>query len=203
MAAAPLFYAAAIIQAFTRTGFDIKRHAISSLTLGELGWIQTVVFILTGLFSVMAAFGIRCLLRGDKGGTWGPWLIGIYGLGMIVAGLFHPDPGLSFPAGAPADMPTSMSGQAAVHSAAFFTAFICLIAASFVFARRFTAQGELGWSVYCIATGIISPLLIIVGMGINSWIGVIMGIAGVVAFGWVSALAARLRNEASKVRSQK
>ncbi|MEF3310589.1 DUF998 domain-containing protein [Paenibacillus sp. GYB004] len=196
---APLFYVAAIAQVFTRTGFDIRRHAISTLTLGEMGWIQSANFILTGLLAVLAAVGIRGFLRGSKGGTWGALLIGIYGAGMMAAGMFRPDPGLGFPSGAPEGMPASMSGEAALHSLAFFTAFICLIAASIVFARRFAARGERGWKVYSIATACLAPLLIMAGMGVNSWIGVIMGSAGVVAFGWVSALAARLHAEASKL----
>ncbi|MBY6035987.1 DUF998 domain-containing protein [Fictibacillus nanhaiensis] len=187
----------AIVQAFTRTGYDIKRHAISTLTLGDLGWIQSANFIITGLLAVIAAIGFRKLLRGSRGGTWGALLIGIYGVGMIVAGLFRPDPGLGFPEGAPAHMPTSMSGHAALHSMAFFIAFISLIVATFIFARRFSSQGLHGWKIYCITTGILSPLLIVLGMAINSWIGVIMGCAGMVAFGWVSALAGRLRTEVS------
>ncbi|OPH56420.1 hypothetical protein BC351_28420 [Paenibacillus ferrarius] len=194
---APLFYAIVAAQVFTRAGFDIRRHAISTLTLGDLGWIQSAAFIFSGLLAVAAAVGIRALLRGRKGGTWGPMLIGIYGLGMAMAGIFRPDPGLGFPAGAPAGVPTTMSGEASLHSLAFFAAFLCLIAACVVFARRFAAQGERGWGVYCMATAGISPLLIVVGMGVSSWIGVIMGSAGIVAFGWVSALAVRLRAEAS------
>lgn len=196
IASTPLFFAVVIAQMFTRNGFDIRRHAISILTLGDLGWIQSVNFVVTGLLAILAAIGIRGLLRGGKGGTWGSLLIGIYGIGMIAAGLFRPDPGLSFPAGAPADMPTSMSVHAALHSIAFFTAFICLIAAFIVFARRFAAEGNRRWRTYCLATSVISPLLIILGMGTPSWIGVIMGSAGIVAFGWVSALAARLHTEA-------
>lgn len=196
---APLFYVAAIIQSFTRTGFDIRRHAISTLTLGDMGWIQSANFFITGLLAVCAAIGVRRLLRGRMGGTWGSLLIGIYGIGMFMAGLFRPDPGLSFPSGAPAEMPTSMSGHAALHSVAFFTAFICLIVASIVFARRFAIQGERGWSIYCIASCILAPVLIMIGSSIASWIGVIMGCAGIVAFGWVSVLSARLRAEALQV----
>ncbi|MFD0717638.1 DUF998 domain-containing protein [Paenibacillus sp. GCM10027626] len=195
----PLFYAAAIIQSFTRTGFDIRRHAISTLTLGDAGWIQSANFFITGLLAVCAAIGVRRLLRGHKGGTWGSLLIGLYGIGMIMAGLFRPDPGLSFPPGAPAEMPTSMSSHAALHSVAFFAAFICLIAASIIFARRFATQGERGWSTYCVASCILAPVLIIIGSSIGSWIGVIMGSAGIVAFGWVSVLAAKLRAEALQV----
>lgn len=193
---APLFYLAAIIQSFTRVGFDIRRHAISTLTLGDVGWIQSANFFITGSLAVCAAIGVWRLLRGRMGGTLGSLLIGIYGIGMIMAGLFRPDPGLSFPPGAPAEIPTSMSGHAALHSVAFFTAFICLIAAGIVFARRFAVQGERGWSIYCIASCIVAPVLIMIGSSIASWIGVIMGCAGIVAFGWVSILAARLRAEA-------
>ncbi|GAA0835148.1 hypothetical protein GCM10008915_20960 [Bifidobacterium pullorum subsp. gallinarum] len=195
----PLFYVVAIIQSFTRTGFDIRLHAISTLTLGDAGWVQSANFFITGLLAVCAAIGVRRLLRGFQGGTWGALLIGIYGIGMMMAGLFRPDPGLSFPPGAPAEAPTSMSGHAALHSAAFFTAFICLIVANMVFARRFASQGERGWSFYCIASCILAPVLIIVGSMNSAWIGVIMGSAGMVAFGWVSLLAAKLRAETLQV----
>lgn len=191
---APFFYFIAIAQAFTRTGFDIRRHAISTLTLGELGWIQSANFIVTGLLALLTAFALRNSLRGGKGSIWGPLLIGIYGLGMTAAGFFRPDPGLSFPPGAPEGMPTAMSVGASLHSAAFFTAFLCLIAACLVFARRFANQDERGWSTYCLASAVIAPLLIGLGMGLNTWIGVIMGIAGMVAFGFVSALALRFRS---------
>ncbi|UUZ84174.1 DUF998 domain-containing protein [Paenibacillus sp. P26] len=194
---APFFYAIVLVQVFTRTGFDIRRHAISSLTLGDLGWIQRTDFIVTGLFALLAAYGIRTLLRGGVGGTWGSLLIGIYGFGMAAAGIFRPDPGLGFPSGAPEGMPASMSVEAALHSAAFFISFICLIAACFIFARRFAAQGKRGWSVYCMASGIVSPLLIIVGFSVMSWIGVIMACSGIIAFGFVSAIATQLRAEAA------
>ncbi|NOU92928.1 DUF998 domain-containing protein [Paenibacillus sp. LMG 31456] len=194
---APFFYAIVLVQVFTRTGFDIKRHAISSLTLGDLGWIQRTDFIVTGLFAVLAAFGIRSLLRGGVGSTWGSLLIGIYGFGMATAGIFRPDPGLGFPSGTPEGMPASMSDEAALHSAAFFMSFICLIAACFIFARRFAEQGKRVWSVYCMASGIVPPLLIILGFSVISWIGVIMACSGIIAFGFVSVIATHLRAEAA------
>ncbi|MCH5584494.1 DUF998 domain-containing protein [Shimazuella sp. AN120528] len=187
----PFFYIISIIQMFTQSGFDIRRHAISMLTLGDWGWVQSANFIITGLLAVLASIGIRSVLKDHKAVTWGTLLIGVYGIGMIGAGLFRPDPGLGFPAGAPQSMPTSMSTHAALHSLAFFTSFICLLIACFVFSRLFAAQGEKNWRVYCISTGIVSPLLIILGMGMNSWMGIMMGCAGLVAFGWVSALSGR------------
>src|SRR3989304_6284016 len=80
----PLFFAVAIIQAVTRPGFDVRRNALSQLSLGELGWIQIASFLLTGLLAVACAIGVRRLLKGQKGGTWGALLIGTFGLGLLV-----------------------------------------------------------------------------------------------------------------------
>ncbi len=195
----PLFYIVAVAQMFTRSGFDIRHHAISLLSLGDLGWIQIANFIVTGVLAVMCAVGLRRLLHPGCGGTWGPLLIGVYGVGLILGGIFHPDPGLGFPPGAPAGMPTAMSWHAVLHSIAFYTAFLSLIVACFVFARRFTSQGQRGWGIYCAATGVISPIFIVLGSSVTSWAGVLFAIAGVFAFGWVSVIAARLMTELSEV----
>jgi hypothetical protein len=191
-ASGPLFYIVAVAQMFTRSGFDIRHHAISLLTLGDLGWIQITNFIVTGVLAILCALGMRWMLYPGRGGTWGPLLIGIYGLGLILGGIFHPDPGLGFPPGAPAGIPTVMSWHAVLHSIFFYTAFLSLIVACFVFARRFLSQSRQGWGIYCAATGVVTPLLIVLGTSITSWAGVLFALAGVVAFGWVSVMAARL-----------
>ncbi len=188
----PLFYIVAIIQMFIRPGFDIRHHAISLLSLGDLGWIQIANFIVTGLLAILYAIGLRQVLRGGKGGTWGPLLIGAYGVGLVIGGIFHPDLGLGFPAGAPAGMPTTMSGHAMIHTFAFYVAFLSLIVACFVFARRFASLGEWGWASYCAASGVLAPVLIAVGSSNPSLVGLIIAIAGAIAFGWVSVMAARL-----------
>src|ERR1700716_3309565 len=126
LVAGPLFIVVAMIQAFTRPGFDLTRHAISMLSLGDLGWIQTTNFVATGLLAGAFAVGIRRALHPGRAGTWGPLLIGVYGAGMVTAGVFHTDPGLGFPSGAPAGMPAVMSWHAIVHSIAFFVLFIAL-----------------------------------------------------------------------------
>jgi hypothetical membrane protein len=195
IATGPLFYILALIQMPLRSGFDIRRHAISLLSLGDLGWIQIASFIVTGLLALLCAVGMRRLLRSSQGGTWGPILIGIYGVGLILGGIFHPDPGLGFPAGAPAGMPASMSPHATVHTLGFFTAFLSLIVACFVFARRFASLGQRRWAIYCAVSGVVATLLIFLGTSNPSLVGVIIAFAGVIAFGWVSVIAAKLRTE--------
>ncbi len=56
--AGPLFVGVAAVQAFTRTGFDLRRHPLSMLSLGEYGWIQVTNFIVAGVLSLLFAVGV-------------------------------------------------------------------------------------------------------------------------------------------------
>lgn len=192
VAGGPFFYVLAIGQILTRPGFDIRRHAISLLSLGDLGWIQNINFAVTGALTIACAMGVRRALGGGRGGTWGPVLIGIFGAGTLLAGFFHADPGLGFPPGAPAGIPASMSWHAALHEFSFITAMFAMIAASFVLSRRFASQGRRGWAAYCAASGIVCPLLVVAGMSTPNWVGVIIACAAGVMFGFLTVLAARL-----------
>ena len=187
-----LFILVPLIEMFIRPGFDIKRHAISMLSLGNLGWIQIITFVVTGLLTISCAVGMRRVLHPGPSGTWGPLLIGAYGFGMIVAGIFSTDPSFGFPPGTPDGMPASMSWHAILHSIAFFLAFTSLPIACFVFVRHFASKKQNGWVAYSIATGIGTPVLITLGMGSIIATGVAFFIAGVVVCAWVVAVATRL-----------
>ena len=84
--AGPLYVVTALIQGLTRPGFDPLHHDVSLLSNGDLGWIQITNFLVTGLLIIADAFGMRRMLHDSQGGTWGPLLIGIYGLGLIGEG---------------------------------------------------------------------------------------------------------------------
>ena len=58
---------ASYAQVLTRAGFDLKRHAISMLTLGDQGWIQSANFEITGLLVLACAVGMRRVLRSGPG----------------------------------------------------------------------------------------------------------------------------------------
>ena len=189
----PLFFAVAIVQALTRPGFNIRLNAISQLSLGDLGWIQIASFLLTGLLALACAIGVRRQLKGQKGGTWGALLVGTFGLGLIVAGIFPADPGFGFPPGAPAGPAMPMSGHATLHAVGFFLSMLSLIVNCFVFVRRFGSTGQRGWLVYSVVSAVATVVLIGLTNVLMSWAGVIVALAGAVAFGWVSAVAARLR----------
>ena len=44
IAAGPLFLTVGLTQAFLRDGFDLSRHPLSLLSLGDLGWVQIANF---------------------------------------------------------------------------------------------------------------------------------------------------------------
>jgi Protein of unknown function (DUF998) len=188
--AGPLFVAVALLQALTRDGFDLGRHPLSLLSLGELGWIQIANFVVAGLLVVAFAVGLRRVLHPGRGGTWGPLLLGAYGAGLIAGGVFIADAGAGFPPGAPAGAPEQLSWHGILHDAAHVLAFLSLIGACFVLARRFAALGQRGWATYCLATGVAL-------LGLMAWpdpdtVIVQLALAIVLGWAWLSVMAARL-----------
>ncbi|WP_151774159.1 DUF998 domain-containing protein [Streptomyces abyssomicinicus] len=145
MVAGPVFLAVGAAQGLAREGFDFGRNALSQLALGEAGWIQTVNFLLAGALLVAGAVGLRRVLGGGGGGSWGPVLVGVFGASFWVAAAFPADAGAGFPAGAPDA--TVMSGHGAVHMAAGMVGYLALCAAFVVLAGPLAAHGHRGWAV--------------------------------------------------------
>ncbi len=204
--AGPVYLIVGLAQAFTRPGFDITRHALSLLSNGDLGWIQVTNFLISGLLVIAGAIGMRRALDG-RGKNWGPLLVGVYGLSLIGAGIFKADPAMGFPPGTPDDVVT-MSGHGLLHFVSGGTGFLALIAACFVFARRFNSLNQRSWAAYSILTGVIflaSFIGIASGSG-NSWIILGFWIGVVLAWIWISLMARQLmtglQHEAKKVDSK-
>jgi hypothetical membrane protein len=195
---APVFMGVGIVQVLTRPGFDIKHLAISSLSLGDLGWIQIANFEITGLLAIACAVGLRRALRGGRGGTWGPVLIGVLGVGTIVSGIFNPDPAFGFPPGAPAGMPETMSTHATIHTIASMASFASMTTACFVLGRAFASIGRGKWAIYCVASGILVPVLLVLGLSTKDWVGVFLAVMVAIGFGCISAASARLSADVSK-----
>ena len=196
--AGPLYVIVGVIEILTRPGFDPTRHDLSLMSNGDWGWVHINLLILTGLLTIAGAVGMRRVLHGSRGGTWGPLLLGVYGLGLIGAGFFIADPAHGFPPGTPADA-HAVSWHGLLHFISGGIGFLGLIAACFVFARRFAAQRLRGWAVYSVATGVIFFAAFVgIAVGSNS-IGVITTIvilaftvAVVIGWAWISAMAAKL-----------
>lgn len=199
--AGPLYVIVGVIEMLTRPGFDVTRHDLSLMSNGDWGWVHSSLLILTGLLTCACAIGMRRVLRGSRGGTWAPLLLGIYGLGLIGAGFFSADPALGFPPGTPANA-HAVSWHGLLHFVSGGIGFLGLIAACFVFARRFAAQRLRGWAVYCIATGVIY-LAAFAGIAVGSnAVGVItttvilaFSVAVVIGWAWISVMSTKLLTE--------
>lgn len=79
--AGPIFIVVSFGHALARSGFDFARHPLSLLTLGDLGWLQTLTFVVAGVLFVASAFGMRLVL--DRDNAWS----GLFAIGLIAGGL--------------------------------------------------------------------------------------------------------------------
>ncbi len=163
--AGPIYILTGILQILIRPGFNPTRHDLSLMSNGDLGWIQITNFIFTGLLTIAAAWGIKKLLQTGKGKTWGPLLIGLYGLGLIGAGVFVADPMNGFPPEMSSQTPV-ITTNGILHMVSGALGFLGLITACFVFAKRFTSQNLNKWATFSKATGFIYLL---------TFLGIVMG----------------------------
>ncbi|MGC7096323.1 DUF998 domain-containing protein [Amycolatopsis lurida] len=126
VAAAPLWASVSLIQAATRDGFDLTQLPLSMLSVGSLGWVQIVNFLVGGLLTVLGAAGLRRVLPG----RWAARLLAVSGAAMIGAGVFTMDPADPF------------GGASLGHMAAGTIGFASLVAACYVLGRQFSRAGD-------------------------------------------------------------
>src|SRR5262249_34063132 len=182
---------------------------VSDLALSDQGWEQIANFIVCGLLCIGFAFGLRRVWRTGTASVWGPLLIAVFGLGLVVAGVFVTDPGRGYPPGAPlkAD-PQTLPGY--MHGINGMVVFSVLTIACFVLARRFAVEpgGHL-WARYSRMSGALVLLLFALGTvsgaldenGVFSApTGLIQRAQIILAWSWLALTALRLlRREQEKV----
>jgi hypothetical protein len=153
--AGAVFEVSILVQGLTRHGFRLAHDDASLLASGPLGWIQVATFLVAGAMTIACAAGLRRALAGAPGGTWGPWLIAVYGAALMAAGLLRADPADGFGPGAPAGKAAHISGHAAGHLVSAGVGFTALIVACFVVARYFGREGHRGLAVYSRVSGLV------------------------------------------------
>jgi hypothetical protein len=196
--AGPLYIVVGSIEALTRPGFDPTRDDLSLLSNGVMGWIHIALLLSTGLLTIAGAVGMQRALAQGRASTWGPLLLGLYGLGLIGAGIFIADPMRGFPPGTPVDA-HAVSWHGLMHLVSGGVGFIGLIAACMVFARRFASVGQRAWAAYSVATGVVF-FAAFVGIATGAqqsgpvlvFVTVAFTVAVVLGWAWVSAMMAKL-----------
>lgn len=189
LAAGPLFCSIVGIQMLTRDGFDVMRHPLSLLSLGDLGWLQVANFIVTGVLVILGAIGIGRKLHKGRGAKAGPWLIGILGAGLATAGVFTTDASSGFPLGSPAGT-VAPSWHGTIHWVAAIIGIVAMIVAISIFSRRFVTLHQRGWARFSAITAFATTAAVFwPNQASMSWR---FAVAIILVFVWLSALSARL-----------
>lgn len=184
--AGPLFVLVGLVQVLTREGFDLTRHPLSLLALGDLGWIQIANFIVAGVLMLAFALGARRSLGDGPGRVWAPVLFGLYGVGLVLGGAFTADPALGFPIGTPDGYPTEWTFHGGVHAFAAPLAFLALVAVTWVVARRLAWEGHRAAAIWSRVIGVACLLLCLPfgpAMSVRLFVGVALGFAWITAYG--------------------
>lgn len=190
LVAGPVFVATAIVQMLTRDGFEVRRHPISLLSVGERGWIQVTNFIVAGVLTIVFSIGVARVLTDGPGKRWAPRFFTLFGLGLVIGGMFSADPALGFPAGAPAGYPEHITTHGMIHAFAPPLSFLSLIAACLVIARRFAVQGS---PRAALLTRITAAACFVLSVPIGPGFSIRLFVAVALGFAWVAAFAVYLR----------
>lgn len=141
--AGPFYLIFGLILALTRPGFDLTRDALSLLLIGDLGWLQWLNLVLSGLMAIVAAIG---LLRTPGWSRTAAALVGVYGACLVLSAVFPPDATESFPPGAGGgEFTTPGILHFAFGALGFVSVGVAAIIAGSWFGRRGGPRGRL-WS---------------------------------------------------------
>ncbi|GAA1411621.1 DUF998 domain-containing protein [Oerskovia paurometabola] len=186
--AGPFFVVSAGVQSVAREGFDLRVHPLSQLSTGDLGWVQILTFALTGLGLIALAVAHRRIVREGAGRRAVPVLLGIAGVGFVLAGVFVMDPENGFPVGTPDGPAASMSWHGIAHSVVAAVAFTALAAAAVVLTVRAVRARRV---LAAVGHGVVGLLLLMPVSPETASLQV--AVNGLVAFTWTTVLALRLR----------
>jgi hypothetical protein len=188
-----------LVEGALRPGYRPWRHAISQLSLGPFGWVNSLAVLVAAASLLAFAAGLCTAMPTGVGSRWGPRLLGVAGTGLGLTGAVLDDPGLGYPPATPAQQ--SLHGL--LHGLLVTVAIGCLSAACLVMARRFAADpGWRGWAGYSTVTGVLVAAgyvatTVVTGLDQAGVLpdapgGLLQRTMVIAGFGWCVALAVRL-----------
>jgi hypothetical protein len=144
---AVVFLVVLFVEGAHRPDYNPSYHTGSELTLGERGWVQIANFLQMGIGMFAFAFGVNWALEDATGAI----LLAAFAFGLIVAGIFRPDPLRNYPPHAAAEV--TWRGQ--LHNASGPLMFLALAAACLVLAG--SLEGP--WRIYTVITAVVGVVL--------------------------------------------
>ncbi|MGH3364264.1 MAG: DUF998 domain-containing protein [Nocardioidaceae bacterium] len=187
--AGPLFVAVAAAQVVSREHFDLREHPISLLSNGSLGWVQISNFVVAGVLMVAFAAGLRATLTQGRGSRWVPRTVALFGVGLVVSGVFVASPENGFPAGTPDGPPVTTTWRDIGHGIGVGLAFDALIVACILMSLRLRKAHRPA----ALACGAVALTLLVLPMPVSQeGLGIRLAVSALVAFGWTTAVATLL-----------
>ncbi|HKC19647.1 MAG TPA: DUF998 domain-containing protein [Candidatus Dormibacteraeota bacterium] len=192
----PLFIAVFLVEGFTRPGYSPWRHYVSQLGTGPGAYVQDVNFVLCGSLVLLFAIALRAAIKGSRGSIGAPIIAALFGIALVVAGVFPTDPALGYPVGAV--QIHTVHGM--IHGLAGLVAFTSLPAFAFVMAWHFAGdQNARRWTFYSAAIGALVIVMFIamtttstldqLGRLPNAPTGLLQRIAIIGGWTWIAMLA--------------
>lgn len=190
--AGPLvFIVSFCIQGIFKKDYSALRYPISSLSIGENGWIQIVTFIISGLLIFLFSIAVKKKLNNKLVAA----LFALAGVGLISAGIFTTDPVFGFPENMPfKKIPFTLHGK--LHTWFSLLVFIGIPLNCFLMSKYFSSIKVWGWKYYSLATGIIMLILFLfTGIAFNQlWglqavAGLLQRLCVITGFVWISLFA--------------
>ena len=129
-----------IVHGVVEPAFSFTEHPLSSLMLAPWGWVQATNLILTGVMVLAAAVGfyrsVSPAAMQRRAGT----AVGIYGVALILSGIFEPDPVDGFPDATSTETTTTTSGF--LHLTLGGVGLVALAASAVFIAQWYSGRGE-------------------------------------------------------------
>jgi len=156
-----------LVEGATRPGYDAFRHSISRLALGDDGWSQSTLFVVTGVLHMLFAYALATGLPRPLWSWLAPALIALRGIAYVLLAVFPTSPGPGVP---------TLSGT--VHLYVGFAGVIAFVLASFVVVPRL--RGWPGYVWYSLLSGLLVTILGLVSLVFAGPNGPFAGDAGLI-----------------------
>lgn len=180
-----------IIQEIFKNGYNPIMVPISSLAIGELGWIQSATFLITGASLMLFAYGLERIAQYEGFSKWIVIFLAIGAIGLIGAGCFTTDPINGFPPGTPETI-TESTLHGTLHQLFSVLLFIGLPVAMALFSKYFLKVRNNKWWIYSISSTVLFIMFVIIlkvailsNIGFLPFYGLIQRIILVIGFLWL------------------
>jgi hypothetical membrane protein len=190
-----LFVLIFLAEGIIRPGYDPLQYPISSLSIGERGWVQVCSFILTGCLLGSFSFGLYRSQLFAKPNRSVPWLMALVSIGLAGAGVFSTDAVYGYPSDQPYRN-AEWSTHGHLHEYFSIPVFVCIPILCFIARRYFIKKGEQHWATYSAFSGVaMFTTFIITGfafrhfLGLGEFVGTIRRICVIIGFSWIALFA--------------